>query len=222
MRRSAWIAVSAAAAYALLSALVAVEWRPLRELDDAVARWADRTATGHPTKVDVMIVWTDVCGPWTWRLLVLALALWFAIRGLRQSTAFAILAVVGGSLVSAAMKLGVDRDRPVVDSPYTTAAGQSFPSGHASAAAIGCGVALLAVAWGRRRRAVAALAVLIPLVTAYTRIGLAVHWPSDVVGGLLLGVAAVAAAYTLTDPTDLSGRRARPWDRWRARSDRFG
>jgi undecaprenyl-diphosphatase len=48
--------------------------------------------------------------------------------------------------------------------------------------------------------------VAVPLSVGYTRIGLDVHWTSDVVGGWLLGTAVVAAAYSLLNPT----RRAVP------------
>jgi undecaprenyl-diphosphatase len=38
-----------------------------------------------------------------------------------------------------------------------------------------------------------AVAIVIPLITGVSRVGLGVHWTSDVVAGWLLGVAVVAA-----------------------------
>ena len=64
-----------------------------------------------------------------------------------------------------------------------TATGYSFPSGHTqSAAAFFTSLALLV----RRAWAVAAAAVLM-LAVGISRVYLGVHWPADVLGGLVLG-----------------------------------
>ncbi len=63
-------------------------------------------------------------------------------------------------------------------------------------ATLGCGVLLLALlpVLGRRAYAWAAAgSAVIVAVTAYTRVALGVHWLSDVVGGIVLGVAVLMA-----------------------------
>jgi membrane-associated phospholipid phosphatase len=61
-------------------------------------------------------------------------------------------------------------------------------------------------ALGRRWRApVWAFAVAVPLTVGYTRVGLDVHWTSDVIGGWLLGIAIVAGSYAML--TELTARR---------------
>jgi membrane-associated phospholipid phosphatase len=87
----------------------------------------------------------------------------------------------------------IDRARPPVADWAGPAGGPSFPSGHTTAAtlfAICCAWALMArVPAGWARRAVWAAAALYAAVVGWSRIWLGVHWPTDVVGGLLFSVA---------------------------------
>jgi undecaprenyl-diphosphatase len=73
--------------------------------------------------------------------------------------------------------------RPLVSTPHSG----SFPSGH-SATAFACATV---IAWASPRLAVPAF-VLAALV-AWSRVYVGVHWPLDVLGGALLGLAVGAA-----------------------------
>jgi undecaprenyl-diphosphatase len=75
----------------------------------------------------------------------------------------------------------------------------SFPSGHSAAAL--AGAVSLARVWPQARWALAVLAALI----AYSRIYVGVHFPSDVLGGLLLGA---GVAWLV-----LGGRHPSTWSR---------
>jgi undecaprenyl-diphosphatase len=86
--------------------------------------------------------------------------------------------------------------RVIQDPPPTT---PSFPSGHSAAALVGA--VSLARAWPQAWWALAALAALI----AYSRIYVGVHFPTDVVAGLLLGA---AVAWLV-----LAGRHPSTWSR---------
>lgn len=86
-------------------------------------------------------------------------------------------------------KLLVGRNRPPV--PHLDlVTGYSFPSGHATQSTALC-VALLMIALlsGPRQRQIAAVAAGCLLVAgvAFSRVYLGVHYPSDVVAGVLLG-----------------------------------
>ncbi len=121
-------------------------------------------------------------------LLLEAAALCFIVvllvRGRRRLAGYVAVSVLGAQLVSISVKVIVERVRPCVDlasCPDTT----SFPSGHAVGAAafwITAAILMLPVVG---RRAWALLAV--PPLVALTRVLLGVHYPSDVLAGLLVG-----------------------------------
>jgi membrane-associated phospholipid phosphatase len=100
------------------------------------------------------------------------------------------LSVIGASGLSAVDKLMVGRPRPPVEhlEAVTTS---SFPSGHSTSAGALYVALLLVLLRGRPRRAVAITAGVGSAVmmagVAISRIYLGVHYPSDVIGGLLLG-----------------------------------
>ena len=73
--------------------------------------------------------------------------------------------------------------------------GLGFPSGHALGAALFYGaiavIAPQAIGGPMVVRAIQALAVVMMLLVAWSRVRLGVHWPSDVAGGLLYGLGLV-------------------------------
>jgi membrane-associated phospholipid phosphatase len=91
----------------------------------------------------------------------------------------------------------IGRARPPIADWAGQAGGPSFPSGHTTAAtlfALCCAWALMArVQSPRTRRAVWAAAGLYAAVIGWSRIWLGVHWPTDVLGGLLFSVAWTSA-----------------------------
>ena len=92
----------------------------------------------------------------------------------------------------------VQRARPVVDDALEHAPGSSFPSGHATNTAAAA-LTLTLLVWpllGRRGRVVVpVVAGTVTLITAADRVFLGVHYPSDVVAGMLLGTAMAGASY---------------------------
>ncbi len=94
----------------------------------------------------------------------------------------------------------VARSQAAIDS----APGASFPSGHALLVTVFWGLAASYV----RRGWFTALAVLLIVLVSLSRLYLGVHFPSDVVGGVLLGVVLVAAGRALDR---LHWWRWRPW-----------
>jgi hypothetical protein len=80
-------------------------------------------------------------------------------------------------------------DAGIVASPeaQATAAGQAFPSGHAQ----GTTVLWTYLALHFRRAWLTVLAVVLILLVSFSRLALGVHWPQDVLGGWLIGLALV-------------------------------
>jgi membrane-associated phospholipid phosphatase len=105
------------------------------------------------------------------------------------------LAVIAsaGIYVETQINALIDRARPPVADWAGAAGGASFPSGHTTAAtlfAICCAWALMArVPAGPTRRAMWVVSALYAAIIGWSRIWLGVHWPTDVLGGLLFSVA---------------------------------
>jgi undecaprenyl-diphosphatase len=94
----------------------------------------------------------------------------------------------------------IARPRPGVD-PLVTAFGYSFPSGHSLDSAATYGLIALVV-WRSPlplavRRLAVVLGATLPFLIGLSRIALGVHYPSDVLGGWLAGIALVALGATL-------------------------
>jgi undecaprenyl-diphosphatase len=103
-----------------------------------------------------------------------------------------VLTVLGGTVLSNLLKIAYRRARPdMVDHLYQ-AFGWSFPSGHTiGSVAFFTTIALLAAGHVRGRTLRAFLvgyALFIGLLVAVSRMYIGVHYPSDVAGGLLVGV----------------------------------
>jgi undecaprenyl-diphosphatase len=111
-------------------------------------------------------------------------------RVLRRASVSALLSAGVALLAGAVISSLVDRSRPFAAHPHSIhlfaphAADAGFPSDHATAA-----FAIAAAIFGYDRRLGSAVLALATLVAA-GRVAIGVHYPSDVIAGALLGVAA--------------------------------
>ncbi|PZG00005.1 PA-phosphatase [Micromonospora endophytica] len=194
--------------FALLAALVLADWPPLRRLDVAVAERLHDVAHDQPAWTRVMSFWTDAFAPMPLRIAALVLVICLAVRGARRLAAWVTTTMVVGGLLGPLLKLLIGRPRPALPDPVAQASGLAFPSGHALNAALAAGVLVVVflhpavarpAARPATRVAVCVGALLIALVTGFSRIALGVHWTSDVVAGWLLGTAVVIATVALFD-----------------------
>ena len=172
-----------------LTVLVRGEYPPLVDLDDEVSDEAEAAVDGSRAVLRLAQAVTLLGDPVlvTVGAAVLALVLWR--RGDTRLALYVVAARVGALVLSQGLKVIVDRARPVFDAPVATALGASFPSGHAlGSAAFWTTTAVLVMPHVRRPRLLVAAAVLVAVLVAASRVLLGVHYLSDVVGGLLLGL----------------------------------
>jgi undecaprenyl-diphosphatase len=105
-------------------------------------------------------------------------------------------AQAGGGLLNRVLKEIFERTRPEFADPMLAASSWSFPSGHAMGTFIFCGVGCYVLLRGIRSWTTAAVVVTMSaswsVVMAFSRLYLGVHYASDVVAGLVAGVAWVA------------------------------
>jgi membrane-associated phospholipid phosphatase len=106
-------------------------------------------------------------------------------------------AILGGLLIEQALKASVHRSRPQYAAAYLHGHSYSFPSGHTMESTI-CYLLLAFLISSNPstrpavRRAASIIAVILVILVGLSRLYLGVHYPSDVIGGLLAGLAWLA------------------------------
>jgi undecaprenyl-diphosphatase len=167
------------------------ESEPIVDLDVRVEEWV----AGH------MPAWAEwLARPFTWVGGIVAVvflagtvALLLLRAGHRRDACFLLAATLGVQIVVAVLKSIYGRPRPDAGSPIDVPQSTSFPSGHAATGITLFG-ALAVIAAGRvRSRAAAAgvlvLGLLVGVAVGASRIVLNVHFVSDVLAGLCVGLA---------------------------------
>jgi len=199
-RRSATaVALSAALAFAIIVFFVlhggaVVAW------DRAVNTWmhARRTRMGDRISVDVSLL--GIPGVWILDIGIAVVLLWLR----RWAWLLTWIAMTGGGgLLDRGIKVLVNRPRPPYAAEFLSHYSPSFPSGHAMASAIAylTAVVVLARVVSLRRAYCAALmclALVIVLAVGLSRVYLAVHYPTDVLGGYSAGIAWSAGVMACT------------------------
>jgi undecaprenyl-diphosphatase len=133
--------------------------------------------------------------------ITLAGMIYLLLRRRLRTALFLFAAISGGQLLSSLLKLGFDLPRPDLVPHGMTVYSASFPSGHAMMTAIVylTLAALLARSESRHRLKafLLLLAAAVTLMVGLSRVYLGVHWPSDVLGGWMIGSAWAAGCWTL-------------------------
>lgn len=173
------------------------------ELDEKGITAATDLTRAHPALLRGLLVWQEALQPISVYIAATGVCVWVWRRHrLTTRAAWAFVTMMLAWNLALDVKYLVGRARPVLQDAVSHAPGYSFPSGHATNSAA-AGTVLLLLGWPilkehaspPTRYAVLAAVVLIVLLTAADRVFLGVHYPSDVVGGVLLGCGLAIASY---------------------------
>lgn len=131
--------------------------------------------------------------------LVVCVAALFLFLDHRPRQAVLVAGVASAAAIGLTLlKLGIGRERPTIVEHVEVVGGLSFPSGHTLIAAFLYPTLGMLIAANLRDRKlkvyVFAIAAFLALLVGFTRVYLGVHYPSDVLGGWLLGLAFAFAA----------------------------
>jgi undecaprenyl-diphosphatase len=162
-----------------------------QQFDTAVLRWLGAHHT--PTLTTIMTEVTPL-GTGIVVLTVVGVTTAFLWHTEHKHSARMLLAATAGNiLLNNVLKLFFDRARPSVFEWGTHAASSSFPSGHAMSATVVYGTVAYLLArlqkHGWARAITLTLAVIMIVLICLTRLYLGVHYPSDVLGGIIFGLA---------------------------------
>jgi undecaprenyl-diphosphatase len=186
--------------FGLLLFLVEDKWPPLLDVDADARDSLHGVAVDHTGLVTALRVLSTIGSAVVYVPLFALVAVLLLRRHRRRLAIFVVVTMAGSSVLNALVKLAVHRARPVLPDPVAHANGLSFPSGHAQSAIVAASILLLVgPALPRRWRPLALAAALAwVLAIGFARVGLGVHFVSDVLAGYVLGaawVAAMAAAF---------------------------
>lgn len=161
--------------------------------------WERSLLLGIDHSVPLPFDWLMLALPWLGTNLTLlpilaAFSLWVWRRKQRPDLALHLMVVATGSLIlNAVLKDIYNRPRPELWPHRGQYQWASFPSGHAI---VGVSVMFtIAIMLRRERRWIwpSVVAGCVLLLNLYSRLYLGVHWPTDIVGGLIVGAVWLAA-----------------------------
>jgi membrane-associated phospholipid phosphatase len=177
--------------FAVLALLAAVAPGALLVIDGPVSELMRRDVLVGSSRLVSMVGATEVA-------VVVALTVMAAVWWRCRTLSWVIGAtLVSGALLNVGLKLMIGRPRPAM--PATGTALASFPSGHTFQATLLLGLLPVAAYVLTRHRTLVILMGLaaglgVALVAA-SRVVLGAHWPTDVIGGVLVGLAVLEVAH---------------------------
>lgn len=199
-RRPGGLAVTLAAAVLVWVSLDVLFRGPLTDLDAGVSelmRWVDVRRWYWLKFCVYALTQFGARGATTGFIVPFVLFVAWRHRTLRPLFRLAVLVVLVTSTIYS-LKYAFGRTAPTIDLLHT-AAGRSFPSGHAANSVLVFGLAAwLAADYGmpaRIRRGLGVLRWLGPLLTVVSMLLLDYHWFTDMVGGAAAGVLLLRVLY---------------------------
>jgi membrane-associated phospholipid phosphatase len=153
-----------------------------------------------PQPIDWMLLGLPWLGTNITILPAIAIGCWqFRKRGRNDLIAAVVVAAVGNFLVGFFLKFAFDRPRPALWPARGEFTGPSYPSGHAMMATSLLFVTAYLLRRERGWEWPYFVFLAFALVTSYSRLYLGVHWPTDVLGGAIIGTVWLAAMLRAMD-----------------------
>ncbi|WP_237012706.1 phosphatase PAP2 family protein [Helicobacter pylori] len=125
--------------------------------------------------------------------IALLISLWFGFQKRIALALWFFPSILLGEITLKLLKHLVARPRPITNGELALAHGFSFPSGHALASALFYGSLALLLCYSNANARIKTIGAMVLFfwifLMAYDRVYLGVHYPSDVLGGFLLGIA---------------------------------
>ncbi|HEY4130452.1 MAG TPA: phosphatase PAP2 family protein [Gemmatimonadaceae bacterium] len=180
--------------------------------DDAVMHWIG----AHQNKLvqQAMLEVTALGTGTVVAMIVFITALFLWLNQHKHSAGLLLVATFGGIILDNLLKIGFNRPRPHIFQWGTYAASSSFPSGHAMSSVIVYGtVAYLAARLQRNARSrwlTLTFAAVIILWICASRMYLGVHYPSDILAGLIIGLAWAGFCMATLEAIQLYAKRNAP------------
>lgn len=127
-------------------------------------------------------------------VVTLLVCLWLWYRSRRAAAVALAISFAGAWIIFSSLKLVFTRPRPDLFPLLNMPTDYSFPSGHALTAISLYGFIALLL-WQHKQRLWALLSLLFALLICFSRIYLGVHFPSDILGALAVGILWLAVVY---------------------------
>ncbi|GIF75179.1 phosphatase PAP2 family protein [Asanoa siamensis] len=200
-RPPAALPLAALAAFGVLLGVVAADWPPLMRWDESVSATLRDYGSVRPALVDWLRTLTGLAATVPYVAVGAAATLLFALRREARASVFCGLVTAAVPILWGLMHWTLHNPRPV--DGFVVVHSSGFPSGHTSNAAA-FSIALVLLVWPRAgaaiRTATCLAALAFTVFIGFTRVALLAHWPTDVLGGLLLAAAVVPVAARAVTP----------------------
>jgi undecaprenyl-diphosphatase len=150
----------------------------------------------------VLIDVTALGSPVVLGLIVMIIAGYLLLQQRYRTAVMVVVTSISGEVVDELLKLFFERPRPTAVPHLRTVLTASFPSGHAMESAIiylTLGALLMRVVEGTFTKIYCmTMAILLTMIVGVSRVFLGVHYPTDVLGGWMLGFLWAAVTFLIT------------------------
>ena len=189
--------------FSLVMVAVIEGWGPVTQFDNRGSPAADYAVDSHwlirPLRAVEVIFQTPGM-----TLMTLAVTVLMLVRGHRRAAIYTAGVMVVTTVTYTVIKALVGRARPEWQLDQALLSSKSFPSGHAASVTAFGGILIVLVVMlvrrGNIRRLLYVLIGIMVVVVCLDRVLLGRHFPSDVLGGFLLGMGMVALGLAVYSP----------------------